>query len=96
MTWSGLSTNIGKSGFFYRGVVIWNNLPSVLYGIKELLNFKSTYKKLCSQLFVCKVAKRFCFVLSVCACVCICCLVFVICSHIVCYLLGTAENQLVG
>ena len=29
-------------------------------------------------------------------CVCICCLIFVICSHIVCYLLGTAENQLVG
>ena len=69
------------------------NLPSVLYGIKEL---NLPIRNCVLNFFVCKVAKRFCFVLSVCACVCICCLVFVICSHIVCYLLGTAENQLVG
>ena len=76
-----VSTDIGKSGFLYRGAVIWNNLPSVLYGIKEL---NLPIRNCVLNFFVCKVAKCFCFVLSVCACVCICCLVFVICSHIVC------------
>jgi len=44
---SQVNTNFGKNGFFYRGTVIWNSLPSALYRMKGLLNFKPTYKKLC-------------------------------------------------
>ena len=68
-----VNINIGKMDF-YHVAVIWNNLPSALYGMNGLLNFKSTYKKLYCDFFLLR--RVFCFVCA------FCCLV--ICSHIVC------------
>ena len=35
-----INTLIGKNSFYYRGVVVWNNLSSVLFNVNVSSNFK--------------------------------------------------------
>lgn len=39
-------TNFGKGGFYYRGAVLWNQLDCILHDIRDLLTFKTVYRKL--------------------------------------------------
>ena len=54
-----IHSSIGKSSFYYCGVLIWNSLPPNLCGTDRLSNFKATYKQLCCTYLFCK----FCIVL---------------------------------
>ena len=65
---SGIRTSYGRSSFYYRGAVLWNQLNPRLYGTYDLFNFKSLYKQLLvSLLCVC-----FCVVYLV-SCLFFCC-----------------------
>ena len=37
---------IGKGSFYYRGAVLWNNLPPTLVNIDRISLFKTTFKQL--------------------------------------------------
>ena len=69
-------TNFGKRSFFYRGTVLWNNLPLSVSKAATLSSFKNSYFNfswfLFLYLFCCFVFILFCYIIF---CYCICFLV---------------------